>query len=326
MKVTAHDSQNLLLIDTDLIAAKIDTFISFINTIGSLKDAGIKASPSMFIAEMKNLIAVAESMTEDKLLEVINNLPKTKGGSIRKKSFPFYMSNLTRYTGGEGWCHIGSIELTIQPADRIYDTPISGMFVITFTYDRNYSKTDIPVLNKDLTVNTIVEKKFTYIDTKDLVQGKVYKNNKGKEFLFVGDVSNTYEESGLDMDGKKFHHKVGFDKFGNPKKIERNMFLALDNKTRKSIEKCKTFGEFLQQHFDKEFKIKEFPISPLYDYQSYKMVEEVETMFSVDDTTCVVTSGYAKGHFPKSGERYYWYKKEYLNECTATYVFTVYKK
>ena len=324
--IRVSDGKNNLEFDKNLVSGHIANFVLDIDE-NNLKELGINAKKEKYMEALVALNEVVEGLTEDKLKEILDHLPKTKAGMVKSGKTPLYTTGLSFYDGYRAT----SIELTVmqkisgykENINGWFETPIreKGEYYIDFTSDeREYSKKDIPVINRDLTFNSLEIKRHSYIKPEDLVIGKIYKDAKDRQFLYLGKIFFNDVYHGIIHDGsEQYMMSTYFDLDINkdqdyeldPEDIDienhlnTNVFYKITKKNKKELQACANFGEYMQKFLD-DFYTKEIFLTSSFPFKcasSFKVCEEVETLFAPEDMICSVRSGFAKGKNPDS-DRY----------------------
>ena len=250
------------------------------------------------------------------------------------------MSGVVEKQGDDGWCRITSYELSVVPwtiSAPITDDPksiwarntkLANTFYITFTNDRNIDKHDKAVIelndNNEFKFYQLTYERKSYIDPMELVPGTVYKDNKEREWLYLG---------AYNLISKEVADDISIDWSTGVRKIsinEKQSFTYCDNhfysfynitdKNREIIKKYNTFLEYIQAHYDKIVKKKlgfHYIGSSGFksEIMSLKMTEEVQTLFAPEQMYGKVEFGFSNYDKPYAHPRFSIDKSELYKDC-----------
>ena len=310
VKKIEDENKNVIYFDKDKILRDIDDFANTISkecvTDKKLKEYGINTTVVKFKEAIEKLKKYVSSIDDTALKDIIDNAPRFKNGNIRNTKLPLYMTGLTFYEGDYDWSRITSIELSLIPtktyspvtsASSIFAPPtkVANTFNIEFTtYEREYSKTDIPIVDKNFKYNKVSYSRNSYIKAEDLIIGNIYKDKKGGEFLYLGSIVGSWSSDKF----KSLGYKVDDESMKNYEQPYSYVFFKLSDKTKKSKTLGLSFkdwftpiltnkmtkkdsmnpGEFDEMAFSNLFKIS----------KSFKVLEDLGPFFDKDEMECTI--------------------------------------
>ena len=248
--------------------------------------------------KLDKLSEIVEKIDEEQLNKMLDYLPYKKNGKIETKAIPIYNTGIRFTEMGEGYYVPYEVAIILEAKFEYDYTSYLPRRVITeneyemkLVTDAKFDTKDIALIDDDFNFTKLeVKQRNSYIKIEDLVPGKSYLDKKDNEYLYVGAL--------------EIHEK--FTTCKNIKMEYTNVFLRLTNKTKKELQKCSHFGEylsiFLTQHFNKKCKYADrknldfhgegFKIS-----KSFKVVSESETIVDLENMFCKVKSGYNDNRF-----------------------------
>lgn len=308
------DNGNVLVICQNDILNSIDEFEKQFGSMtdAELKEGGIKGKAADIKAECAVMRKIINGLDDASMAKIIECLPKYKNGSIKSSASPVYMTGMTSYEGDYGWCRVTSIELSAVPwtipapltKETIFapNAKVKGTFRLEFTkYERQYDKTDVPVINKDLTYNHVEYKRNSFIPMDELIRGHIYKDPKEREFLYLGVIKcATACDCVVSANGNhgclKTERPTKNMTYHNDSKIPY-VFLQLNDKRKNELTASATFGEWMEKTIANQMKkpnsyIKEKAIAYMYESQnlknasSFKVVEDCGKLFSQNNMLC----------------------------------------
>lgn len=103
--------------------------------------------------------------------------------------------------------------------------------------------------------------------------------------------------------------------------LNTNVFYKITKKNKKELQACANFSEYMQKFLD-DFYTKEIFLTSSFPFKcasSFKVCEEVETLFAPENMICSVRSGFARGKNPDA----YGYDSEEIKN--KTYLESVFK-
>lgn len=249
----------------------------------------------------EDLEEFVDSLDEDKMKNIVANMPRLKDGRIRNATIPVYNSNLSI------WDDFRAItwQFTSYPVpvpesleNEAKSLKVKDAFCIDFETSRSYDKNEICIANPDGTFNKLEYKPNSYIPNEQLVPGKLYTDKKGNELLYIGKLQ------------LKCNNRVDA--------TEPHTFIKLTKKRKEDLAKAKTFEEWFTPHFEKVVRSKGYFNrwdSSLKCAESFKVCSEVSTAFSIQDTQCTIKCSTGKETYsfivPAIGLRAIYYVREY---------------
>lgn len=289
--IIARDKMNDLYFDTDALRSRL--IIERDQYNNKPLDPGLQCTLQEYIDELNSVIEFVNTMTEAKLKDILAHTPKTKAGKLKNGTTILYMTDMIKWWFN-GYHHYTSVaELLIIPKQE------EGEYETIFCECRERCKADKPVVNVDGTYNDLSIRK-TYLSQDQLIQGKTYLDNKGKEYLYVGKYSIAYYLAGKNIYGEDFI--MGNKDLNNFYRTTENVFLYLTNTRKKELAKFSSFGEYMQNYLDNMFKKEHnFNSSSFFKESSiFRVCSEVDTIYSEDKMVCDIYSGFDKNNPPKS--------------------------
>lgn len=222
----------------------------------------------------EDLEEFVDSLDEDKMKNIVANMPRLKDGRIRNATIPVYNSNLSIWDDFRAitWQFISySMPIPKSLENEAKSLNVKDAFCISFDMNRPYDKNEICIANPDGTFNKLEYKPNSYIPNDQLVPGKLYTDKKDNELLYIGKLQ------------LKCNNRVY--------ETEPYTFIKLTKKRKEDLAKAKTFEEWFTPYYEKVVRSKRiFEIwdSSLKCAESFKVCFEVGTAFSAQDTQCTI--------------------------------------
>lgn len=305
------DNGNKIYFDKDNVLSQIKDFTEIISndysTDDELKEYGINSTIKKFNEAMKKLNTYVSSIDDKALQNIIENAPRLKNGNIRNSKLPLYMTGLTLYEGESGaWARVTSIELSLIPVETyvpvtspatIFAPPTKtpNAFRIAFTTsDREFKKTDVPIVDKDFNYTKVSYSRNSYIKAEDLVIGNIYKDVKDREFLYLGSIVCSYCTDRFKSSGEDISDEI----MRNNEKSYSYVFFKLTDKLKKTKTSGVSFKDFFTPILTKQLKKKNSYHPDEFEYlqfenlfkitKSFKVVEDLGSFFSLDEMKGVI--------------------------------------
>lgn len=305
------DNGNKIYFDKSHVLSQIENFIEMISknysTDDELKEYGINSTIKKFNGAMKMVNTYVSIIDDTALQNIIENAPRLKNGNIRSSKLPLYMTGLTLYEGESGaWARVTSIELSLIPVETyvpvtspstIFTPPTKtpNTFTIEFTTsDREFNKTDVPIVDKDFNYTKVSYFRNSYIKAEDLVIGNIYKDVKDREFLYLGSIvcsfcSDCYKCLGEDISDESMK---------NNEKSYSYVFFKLNDKIKKTKTPGVSFKDWFTPILTKQLKKKNTFHPDEFEYlqfgnlfkiaKSFKVAEDLGSFFTLDEMKGVI--------------------------------------
>ena len=306
------DNGNKIYFDKGHVLSQIEDFTEIISndysTDDELKEYGINSTIKKFNEAMKKLNTYVSSIDDKALQNIIENAPRLKNGNIRNSKLPLYMTGLTLYEGESGaWARVTSIELSLIPVETyvpvtspatIFAPPTKtpNAFRIAFTTsDREFKKTDVPIVDKDFNYTKVSYSRNSYIKAEDLVIGNIYKDVKDREFLYLGSIVGSYCSDRW----KSIGEDISDESMKNSEKPYSYVFFKLTDKLKKTKISGVSFKDWFTPILTKQLKKKDkyghpdefehLQFENLFKIaKSFKVVEDLGSFFTLDEMKDVI--------------------------------------
>lgn len=305
------DNGNKIYFDKGHVLSQIEDFTENISdnysTDDELKEYGINSTIKKFNEAMKKLNTYVSIIDDTALQNIIENAPRLKNGNIRSSKLPLYMTGLTLYEGERGaWTRVTSVELSLIPVENyasvtspatIFAPPTKtpNTFTIEFTTsDREFNKTDVPIVDKDFNYTKVSYSRNSYIKAEDLVIGNIYKDAKDREFLYLGSIVGSYC---TDL-WKSIGEDISDESMKNNEKPYSYVFFKLTDKLKKTKTPGVSFKDFFAPILTKQLKKKNSYHPDEFEHlqfenlfkiaKSFKVAEDLGSFFSLDEMKGVI--------------------------------------
>ena len=317
-KIVVDDYGNIVVFCKEYTLENINYFEQICSryTVEDLKDYGLNVKHDKIYEQCAVMRDIVNNLDEATMIKIVECLPHLDNGTIRSTAVPVYMTGIREFNGYTAT----SIELSVRPMSVVNKDPqhpydfykkIKGYYVFDFDKYRTYDRTDIPVINPDLkTYNKLIFKKNSYLKMEDLTPGYIYKDGKGKEYLYLGSCAHGDYIDVIDEEvikpGFRSIARVNTDKKPDLSEEYPYVFLTLTDKRKEELKKVKTFAEWLEPYMAKDMEKGEYKLS-VRDFQNtnlkiaktFKVTEEVEKLFDKKDLLCDIDVTVDKGMTPK---------------------------
>lgn len=305
------DNGNKIYFDKGHVLSQIEDFTENISdnysTDDELKEYGINSTIKKFNEAMKKLNTYVSIIDDTALQNIIENAPRLKNGNVRNSKLPLYMTGLTLYEGERGaWTRVTSIELSLIPVENyasvtslatIFAPPTKtpNTFTIEFTTsDREFNKTDVPIVDKDFNYTKVSYSRNSYIKAENLVIGNIYKDVKDREFLYLGSIVCSYCTDRFKSSGED----ISDESIRNGEKPYSYVFFKLTDKLKKTKISGVSFKDFFTPILTKQLKKKNSYHPDEFEYlqfenffkitKSFKVVEDLGSFFTLNEMKGVI--------------------------------------
>lgn len=242
-------------------------------------------------ANIKKIIDLMSTWTINDICKILDCLPKKSNGKVRSTAIPIIISGIRVIDAGDGYANVASVDLAVIPTygpdpDSSYTfakKKIPNQYHIGINTKRVYNIDANPIITDDGKLHVLSAEKPKAITT--LVLGTIYKDIKGREFLYIG--SGKIDTAVLHY-VKYYETKLSKCTY-HEKNYENNIYIQITKGIRDKLEKAISFEEFIVDYIDtKSKKILEHSMGVntnelFYTSKSIKFIEEVETRFEAKD-------------------------------------------
>ena len=238
------------------------------------------------------IIVLLATWTIDDICKILDCLPKKANGKVRSTAIPILITGIKILEGaGEPYAHLNSIDLAVMPTygpdpdstATFAKKKIPNQFHIGINSERANNIDANPIIADDGKLHVLSAEKPKAITT--LVPGTIYKDIKGREFLYIG---SGKIDTGVLHYIKYYETKLSKCTY-HEKDYEDNIYIQVTKGIKDKLEKATSFKEFIVDYIDtKSKKILEHSMGVntdelFYTSKSIKFIEEVETKFEAKD-------------------------------------------